>query len=74
MSKLFNDETKPVPKEVEIQGKQLACSVCNCKTFWEFKTILNQETQSVLDIEFLSKKTKSYICSECRLKLEFLEK
>jgi hypothetical protein len=77
MSKLFSDKKDgeiSKPQEVVIQGTNLSCTVCQNNTFWEYKTLLNQETQAMFDLEAFAEKTKSYVCSKCGLKLEFLQK
>ncbi len=59
------------PQRKQIYDKNLQCLVCGEEEFYEHAVKLNKRLLVFLDIEWLGKTGKAYICSNCGYKHEF---
>lgn len=63
----------PEPQYVYLKDTQLKCGFCDGDRFRAVKTKMHQRVFMVLDLEFLSKNTTTYVCTNCGMLHEFVK-
>jgi predicted nucleic-acid-binding Zn-ribbon protein len=59
------------PERKHVNGKDLRCLFCGEDEFYEYEVKMNKSVLVFLDIEWMGKAGRAYICSNCGYKHEF---
>lgn len=62
------------PQYVYLKERRLKCAFCGNDRFKAVKTKMHQRVFTLLDLEFLSKNTTSYVCTNCGMVHEFAKR
>lgn len=59
---------------IQINGKDLVCPVCDGEEFWKRKTLMNTPGASFMGFDWANKEATNFVCNGCGYVFWFLQK
>ncbi|NBG87498.1 hypothetical protein [Isachenkonia alkalipeptolytica] len=59
--------------QVQINGKELTCPVCDGKEFWKRRTLMNTPGASFMGFDWANKEATNFVCNDCGYVFWFLK-
>jgi hypothetical protein len=58
-------KSKPEEIEVTVQDKSLVCQICGYGGFWKRDAQLNTAGMSFMNLDWLNRTARCYVCARC---------